>query len=78
VCGLADGQSADIVSLDSGQLAFADRTGDAVLDSWIFGAPSGSIASVWRAGEEVVRDGRHVKRDRLEARFRAALKTVLA
>ena len=77
-CGLAMGQAADIVSLDTRRLAFAGRSGDAVLDSWIFGAPTGSIASVWRAGREVVRHGRHVARDALEARFRSALKTVLS
>ncbi|MFN7128305.1 MAG: formimidoylglutamate deiminase [Brevundimonas sp.] len=76
--GLAVGQAADIVSLDTRRFAFAGRSGDAVLDSWIFGAPTGSIASVWRAGREVVRDGRHVAREALEARCRAALKTVLA
>ncbi len=76
--GLAVGQAADIVSLDTRRFAFAERSGDAVLDSWIFGAPSGSIASVWRAGREVVRHGRHVARDAIEARCRAALKVVLA
>ena len=76
--GLAVGQAADIVSLDTRRFAFAGRSGDAVLDSWVFGAPSGSIASVWRTGREVVRDGRHVARDAIEARCRAALKAVLA
>ncbi|WAC58554.1 formimidoylglutamate deiminase [Brevundimonas sp. SL130] len=76
--GLAVGQAADIVSLDTRRFAFAGRSGDAVLDSWLFGAPTGSIASVWRAGREVVREGRHLDRDALEARCRAALKVVLA
>lgn len=75
--GLAVGQAADVVSLDTRRFAFAGRSGDAVLDSWIFGAPAGSIASVWRAGREVVRHGRHVARDALEARCRAALNVVL-
>jgi len=76
--GLVVGAMADVVSLDTRGLAFAGRSGDAVLDSWIFGAPAGSIASVWRAGREVVRDGRHVARDAVEARYRKALATVLA
>lgn len=75
--GLSVGASADIVSLDTSGVAFAGRSGDALLDSWIFGAPTGSIASVWRAGQEVVKHGRHVARDSIEARYRKALATVL-
>ncbi|QSF55898.1 formimidoylglutamate deiminase [Brevundimonas fontaquae] len=75
--GLSVGASADIVSLDMRSVAFAGRSGDAVLDSWIFGAPTGSIRSVWRAGREVVKDGRHIARDGIEARYRNALSTVL-
>jgi cytosine/adenosine deaminase-related metal-dependent hydrolase len=48
-----------------------------LLDSWIFGAPAGAVASVWRAGRQVVRDGRHVAREAIEARYRKALNTVL-
>lgn len=75
--GLSVGASADIVSLDASSLAFAGRSGDALLDSWIFGAPTGSISSVWRAGREVVKNGRHIARDAIEARYRKALATVL-
>jgi formiminoglutamate deiminase len=74
---LSIGTPADIVSLDTGGLAFAGRSDDAVLDSWIFGVPSGSITSVWRAGQEVVKHGRHIARDGIEARYRKALATVL-
>ncbi len=75
--GLSVGASADIVSLDTSGVAFAGRSGDAVLDSWIFGAPTGSIRSVWRAGREVVKNGRHIARDGIEARYRKALSAVL-
>jgi len=75
--GLAVGAPADIVTLDTGRSVFSGRRGDALLDSWIFGAPSGSVASVWRAGVQVVKDGRHVAREAVEARYRRALATVL-
>ncbi|MFN3877480.1 MAG: formimidoylglutamate deiminase [Brevundimonas sp.] len=75
--GLSVGASADIVSLDASGLAFAGRSGDALLDSWIFGAPTGSISSVWRAGREIVKNGRHMAREDIEARYRRALATVL-
>lgn len=76
--GLVVGAWADIVSLDVDGIAFAGRTGDAVLDSWIFGAPrSGAIRSVWRAGREVVTNGRHVARDAVQTRYRQALLRIL-
>ncbi|RZJ95797.1 MAG: formimidoylglutamate deiminase [Brevundimonas sp.] len=75
---LAVGAPADIVALETGGSVFEGRSGDALLDSWIFGAPTGSVASVWRAGKQVVRDGRHVERAAIEARYRTALATVLA
>lgn len=75
--GLVVGAAADLVSLDTRGIAFAGRSGDAVLDSWIFGAPAGPIGSVWRAGREVVKDGKHVAREAIQARYRRALVTVL-
>lgn len=75
--GLRVGAAADIVALDTAGSVFDGRDGDALLDSWIFGAPTGSIASVWRAGRQVVRDGRHIDREAIEARYRKALATVL-
>lgn len=75
--GLKVGAAADIVSLNTSGSVFGGRGGDALLDSWIFGAPTGSIASVWRAGRQVVRDGRHVEREAIEAGYRKALATVL-
>ena len=75
--GLAVGAFADIVSLDVSGVAFAGRSGDAVLDSWLFAAPRGTVSSVWRAGREVVKAGRHVARDQVEARYRQALLRIL-
>ncbi len=75
--GLAVGQSADIVGLDTSGIAFEGRSGDAILDSWIFAADRSAIRSVWRRGEQVVVDGRHVAREAIESRYRKALKTVL-
>lgn len=74
---LVIGGSADLVCLDTRGVGFHGRSGDALLDSWIFGATAGAVASVWRAGRQVVRDGRHVARDAIETRYRKALDTVL-
>ncbi len=66
---LVAGAPADIVALaGDGEGA----TGDALLDRWIFA--QGSIDAVWRAGRQVVRDGRHVARDAITARYRDTLR----
>lgn len=75
--GLAVGAPADIVSLDTTRIAFAGRSGDALLDSWIFGADRGAVSSVWRRGRQVVADGRHVARANIEQAYRRALAKVL-
>jgi formiminoglutamate deiminase len=74
--GLAVGARADIVALRSDQPAFAGRAGDALLDSLIFA--NGRIADVWCAGEQVVSDGRHRHRERVEARYRTTLERILS
>jgi formiminoglutamate deiminase len=70
---LAEGRPADIVALaGDGEGA----SGDALLDRWIFA--QGCIDSVWRAGRRVVREGRHVARDAIAARYRETLRRLAA
>jgi formiminoglutamate deiminase len=75
--GLAVGAPADIVSLDLSHPSLAGRSGDALLDSWIFGA-RGAVDGVWRRGRQVVSGGRHHARAGIEARYRNALVRLLA
>ena len=75
--GLAIGASADILALDHQRIAFADRSGDALLDSWIFGGDRAALRSVWRRGRQVVAEGRHIAREAIEGRFRRALAAVV-
>jgi formimidoylglutamate deiminase len=74
--GIEVGAPADIVSLDSRSPALMERRGDALLDSFVFAG--GGIDGVWRGGVKVVEGGRHLARERLEARYRAALARLLA
>jgi cytosine/adenosine deaminase-related metal-dependent hydrolase len=76
--GLEPGNVADIVALDAGHPALVARGGDALLDAWLFAACSGAIDAVWRGGRRVVAGGRHVRRETIEGRFRAALGRLLA
>lgn len=67
----------DWVSLNPADPAFASRTGDAILDSWIFAARA-PIDCVWVGGNKVVGNGRHIHRDAIETRFRTTLARLLA
>ncbi len=75
--GLAVGRSADIVSLDRGDPALAERKGDALVDSWVFASRTG-IDCVWRGGVKQVSGGRHRDREAIEARYRTALARLTA
>lgn len=75
--GLAAGAPADLVELDVAHPSLHGRMGDALLDSWVFAARGGAVRSVWRNGRQWVRDGRHVRRDEVAARYRAALQPIL-
>ncbi len=61
--GITIGERADLVALCPTPLDDDDRA----IDGWIFAR--GSVERVWRAGREVVTDGRHAARDAIEARF---------
>ncbi|MGA7804532.1 formimidoylglutamate deiminase [Bradyrhizobium sp.] len=76
--GLAEGQSADIVSLDTGNLALAGRSGDALLDSFIFASRRSPVDCVWTSGRKVVTSGRHHQADAIAAAFRRRLEGLLA
>ncbi|MCC5084113.1 formimidoylglutamate deiminase [Xanthomonas campestris] len=75
--GICVGASADLLELDHTHPALLARTDDALLDSWLFAARAGAVRHVWRAGQWVVRDGRHVARKRVAARFAAVMQTLL-
>jgi cytosine/adenosine deaminase-related metal-dependent hydrolase len=72
-----EGAFADIVSLDAENVAFAGRSSDAILDSWIFGAGCSPVDCVWARGRKVVKDGRHHGRETVALRFRRALDGLL-
>ena len=76
--GLMKGASLDIVGLSSDHLALVERRGDDILDSWIFSGDHGVVENVWRSGEKVVSNGRHLRREAITARYRRALKSLLA
>lgn len=75
--GLRAGVAADLVSLDPNHPALCGRAGDLLLDSWIFASRCGAVDGVWRHGEKLVENGRHMNRDRIATRYRETMKRVL-
>jgi formimidoylglutamate deiminase len=74
---IAAGASADFVSLDGHHPSLAGKTGDAVLDAWIF-ANGTKVDCVWVHGKKLVSSGRHARRDAVAARFRKVMAALSA
>ncbi len=74
--GLREGASADLVSFDPNHPSLTGRSDNAILDSWIFAGARTDC--VWRFGRKVVTGGRHYGREAAEARYRTAMRRLLA
>ena len=70
---LAVGRRADFVVLDCDHPLLCERSGDELIDSWVFSGNSQSVKSVYVGGEEVIRDGHHPDETRIAAQFRSTL-----
>jgi len=76
--GLAAGLPADMLSLEADHPALIGRSGDALLDAFVFAAQGSMVDCVWRAGRKLVERGRHRRREAVLARFRAVMAKLLA
>jgi formiminoglutamate deiminase len=76
--GLEAGAPADIVSLNPDHPALIARSGDEILDSFIFAGGHGLVSGVWRSGRRLVTDGAHHRRADVTARYRQTLERLLA
>jgi formimidoylglutamate deiminase len=76
--GLRGGAPADLVALDASAPALLHRSGDALLDGWVFAGTSRGVDSVWVAGRKMVARGRHVAREAVAADYARALQRLLA
>jgi formimidoylglutamate deiminase len=68
------GQWADLLALDMADLRLEGVKGDELLDSFVFAGRDGLVSDLWSAGRHIVRDGRHIERDRIAARFRTTMR----
>ncbi len=67
------GAVADLVALDGGHPDLTGRTGDLLLDTWVFARDDRLVRDVWSGGRHVVRNGKHIRRDEIESGFRATM-----
>ncbi|RWC27031.1 MAG: formimidoylglutamate deiminase [Mesorhizobium sp.] len=74
---IAAGASADLVSLDPKNPSLAGKTGDAILDAWIF-ANGSKVDCVWVHGQKQVSGGRHARREAIAERFRSVMTALSA
>lgn len=68
------GQWADLLALDTGDLRLESLAGDSLLDAFLFAGRDGLVTDLWSAGRHIVREGRHIARDAIAARFRSTLR----
>jgi formimidoylglutamate deiminase len=70
---IAKGLRADIVILDPDHPSLIGRSGDSILDSWIFSGGNACVKDVYVGGKQVVKERRHVEEEKITERFRKAL-----
>ncbi|MEQ1440595.1 formimidoylglutamate deiminase [Fontimonas sp. SYSU GA230001] len=75
---IAVGQRADLVVLDTRDVALAEQSGDRLFDAAIFGPVRRPVRHVMVAGRWRVRDGVHDAAERSLAAYRAVLRRLLA
>jgi len=71
---IAPGRLADLVALDRRATSLLGTEGDTLIDAFTFAGGDDAVSDVWAAGRRVVSEGRHMRRDAIESRYR---KTVL-
>ena len=75
---IAPGLRADIVVLDPDHPLLVARSGDALIDGWIFSGNDTPVRDVMVGGHWVVREGHHVHEDQARADFTRRMRHLLA
>jgi formimidoylglutamate deiminase len=70
---LAPGRRADLLVLDADAPALYGRSGDALLDSLVFAGIGSAVRDVMVGGRWLVREGRHIREDKIAAGYRRAI-----
>jgi len=70
---IAVGEWADLLVLDTSGPDMAAAEGDTLLDTFIFAGDDRMVTDLWSAGRHIVTGGRHVAREAVISRYRAAI-----
>lgn len=70
---IAVGKLADLVALDADAVDLAGRTGDTLIDSFVFAGDDRMVTDVWSAGRHMVAGGRHRRHDEIVANYRRVM-----
>ena len=74
---IAEGYLADLVGIDSTAPTLCALSREQLLDGLVFAAKDSVVTDLWSAGRHTVRAGRHVARDEVVRRYRAAIADLL-
>ncbi len=74
VGAIAPGYRADITVLDDDHPSLIGRSGDGLLDAWIFSTGNAVVKDVFVGGAHVINDRHHRHEDRIADNFRTAVK----
>jgi len=75
---IAVGMWADLLAPDTSDLRLEGFQGDSLLDALVFAGRDGLVGDLWSAGRHIVKDGQHIARDTVAARFRAVMQRLRA
>ncbi len=64
------GYWADLLALDGDHVDLLSRTGDSLLDSYIFAGDDRMVLEVWAAGRHQVTSGQHIHRESITERYK--------
>ena len=67
------GALADLMALDGAAVDLIGRTGDTILDTYVFAGDDRMVRDVWSAGRHVVTEGRHIAHDTITGRYRKVM-----
>ncbi len=74
---ISEGALADLVAIDSSDPALCALRPDQLLDGLVFAAQDRVVTDLWSAGRHRVKEGHHVARDQIVARYRKAIAEIL-
>ncbi len=67
---IAIGEWADFLALDMNHVNLCGLKGDTIVDSFAFAGGNEMVQHVWSAGRHMVKDGRHVHRDKIVSNYK--------